>query len=52
MFHDALILVKYTIFVILKVILESPIAEFVIKPSLALVEPIQKIIDEIPIPGL
>jgi len=52
MFHDAMILVKNVIFTVLKAILENPIAEFVIKPCVALIEPIQATIDEIPIPGL
>lgn len=50
--HDAYLVVKFVIFSILKAILQNPIAEFVIKPSVALVEPLQKVIDEIPIPGL
>lgn len=52
MFHDAMILVKNVIFTVLKAILDNPIAEFVIKPCVALVEPIQAMIDEIPIPGM
>ena len=49
--HDAYLVVRFVIFSILKAIMQNPIAEFVIKPSIALVEPIQKVIDEIPIPG-
>jgi hypothetical protein len=52
MVHDALLLVKYVIFVVLKTILDNPINEMVIKPSQKLIEPIQSTIDEIPIPGL
>ena len=50
--HDAYLVVKFVIFSILKAIMQNPIAEFVIKPSITLVEPLQKVIDEIPIPGI
>ncbi len=49
--HDAYLVVKFVIFSILTAIMQNPISEFVIKPSIALVEPLQQVIDEIPIPG-
>jgi len=50
--HDAKVFVRYCLMTLLKKLLDSPVNELVIKPAKTLVEPVQAMIDAIPIPGL
>jgi len=50
--HDSKLAAKQLIVKILRALLDTPVQELIIKPSLTLVAPIQGVIDSIPIPGL
>jgi len=52
LFHDIMIMIKTTVFDVLKAILDAPLTELVLKPCGELIAPIQETIDSIPIPGL
>jgi uncharacterized protein (DUF697 family) len=49
---DAKTMIKYSLMTILRQILESPILQNIITPCKLLIAPIQKMIDDIPVPGL
>lgn len=48
---DAKTMIKYSLMSILRQILESPILQYIITPCKLLIAPIQKMIDDIPVPG-
>jgi hypothetical protein len=50
--HDAKLFVRHVLLSLLKKLLDSPVNELIIKPCKMLVEPVQAMIDAIPIPGL
>jgi len=50
--HDAKLYLKDTFVILLRRILESPVNQLVTTPAKKLVEPVQAVIDAIPIPGL
>jgi hypothetical protein len=50
--NDAKVFVRFCLMSLLKKLLDCPVNELVVKPAKMLVEPVQAMIDAIPIPGL
>jgi len=52
LFHDCLICIRSVIGEVFQAILSAPLQELVLKPCKELIEPLQEMIDSLPIPGL
>jgi hypothetical protein len=52
LFHDAYIMIRETIKEVLNAVIDPMVQELVLKPSKELIEPLQEMVESIPIPGL